>query len=558
MPQIMKFNSMEALHIIGVNMLVEFDRLCEEEGWAYSLAGGTLLGAIRNKGYLPWDDDIDVFMKRPDYEAFVKKYGGKSLSKEYYKVVYTDAGEPGIPFARLLDTRTSVETSNSLAFKSLWMDILPIDGIPETKEAQKQLIKKMSFQRKRRLVYNSPPFKGADGLKRLVKTPIAAVARALGLRKVLCHKLIRSAQTVPYEQAVELGELVAQAKVKGTCRKDTFADSVLMEFGGHQFKAMPDWDYYLKGAYGNYMQVPAPRLQLSHEVDFSLDLSLLSVEEKAELMSIPCKGRNLVKKVQIELLKTFDKLCEDNGWAYSLVGESLKGAKECGGYLEGVNTLEVAMLRADYDAMMKTFGNFIFAEPYYQFVYELNGNDSGNYAKMQDLRFKKPGNNWVCIDILPLDDIPENAQKKADLLEDVKKTKAKFKKLCVKAPSSVGIVHRITNSVHVSVSTFTQRDLKMKEYIRTITSRYCDGSETEVADLMKRNNVKGTFHKATFAESKKVSFEGVLFNAAPDYEEYLKKEFTDDKYASVLTSEEKISIDLKYFSEEDAANLLNL
>ena len=70
-------------------MLCEFDELCKVEGYAYSLAGGTLLGAIRHKDLIPWDDDIDLFMLRDDYERFLEKYAGKFLEYTIFLPVFS-------------------------------------------------------------------------------------------------------------------------------------------------------------------------------------------------------------------------------------------------------------------------------------------------------------------------------------------------------------------------------------------------------------------------------------------------------------------------------------
>ena len=70
----MKKIGIEELKELQLNILVDVDKFCRERNYKYSLAYGTLIGAIRHKGYIPWDDDIDIMMPRADYELFIKEF----------------------------------------------------------------------------------------------------------------------------------------------------------------------------------------------------------------------------------------------------------------------------------------------------------------------------------------------------------------------------------------------------------------------------------------------------------------------------------------------------
>ena len=95
---------MEELRAIQLDILDKIHAFCTERGIRYSLGGGTLLGAVRHKGYIPWDDDIDIMLPRPDYDRFLKEFEGKyaELNLQYYGNDITCC----IPFAKVYDNRT--------------------------------------------------------------------------------------------------------------------------------------------------------------------------------------------------------------------------------------------------------------------------------------------------------------------------------------------------------------------------------------------------------------------------------------------------------------------
>lgn len=270
---------------IAFDMLREFDQLCKKEGYAYSLAGGTLLGAIRHKDLIPWDDDIDLFMLREDYESFLEKYGGKSFSNPYYKVINIDNGFKGQTFARMIDTRTRTTSKQSLTFRNLWIDILPVDEVPDDLVKRELFQKEMRGLRKWRLLFNLPPWSGKTLSIKLKKTPIGIVARWLGLNNKVCLKIIKTAQKYRgAENAHEVAEIIAQGFIKGTMCKETFGQSVEVELRGKMFPAMPDYNHYLTGQYGNYLELPPEKQRVAHKINVKIDISKYDGALKEELL----------------------------------------------------------------------------------------------------------------------------------------------------------------------------------------------------------------------------------------------------------------------------------
>ncbi len=280
-----ELNRIQCSQAITFDMLCEFDKLCKKEGYAYSLAGGTLLGAIRHKDLIPWDDDIDLFMLRDDYESFLEKYAGKSFCNPYYKIISIDHGLDGQAFSRMIDTRTYTTSKQSLTMRNLWIDILPVDEVPDDLVKREHFQKEMFRLRKWRLLFNLPPWSGKTLLIKLKKTPIGIIARWLGLNNKVCKKITKTAQKYRgAENAHEVGEIVAQAIIKGTMSKETFAQSVEVELRGKMFPAMPDYNHYLTGQFNDYLELPPEKQRTAHKLNIKIDITKYDGALKEELL----------------------------------------------------------------------------------------------------------------------------------------------------------------------------------------------------------------------------------------------------------------------------------
>ena len=126
-----RYLSLEEYHALLFDMLKQVDAICKAEHLTYFLSGGTLLGAIRHKGFIPWDDDIDLMMPRPDYEIFLQK-AEKRLPKRY-TLAFPDRTENySQPWIRIMDKYVAVDDTGMqrTATGSLFVDIFPVDGLP--------------------------------------------------------------------------------------------------------------------------------------------------------------------------------------------------------------------------------------------------------------------------------------------------------------------------------------------------------------------------------------------------------------------------------------------
>ena len=120
----MNYLSPEEIKSSQLKILDYFVKVCEGNNLRYYLCGGTLLGAIRHKGFIPWDDDIDVFMPRPDYNALLKLELQPPFQLRYF------AKKNSLqPFIKIVDNSTMAKEKNSSLPTAIWIDVFPIDGL---------------------------------------------------------------------------------------------------------------------------------------------------------------------------------------------------------------------------------------------------------------------------------------------------------------------------------------------------------------------------------------------------------------------------------------------
>ena len=148
--------SVEELKMLQLKILDSIDDFCKKNEIQYFLFSGTLIGAVRHKGYIPWDDDVDICMKRKDYDRFFAEFNQqrqdtlKAISTETEKDYYLASG-------KVIDTATVIEEENNYAMLiGVYVDVFPMDYLPADDKKLKQLNHRIDIYRKM-LVLKSVP-----------------------------------------------------------------------------------------------------------------------------------------------------------------------------------------------------------------------------------------------------------------------------------------------------------------------------------------------------------------------------------------------------------------
>ena len=142
-------SSNEAKQIL-LELMDDIHQFCIENKIKYSLAFGTLIGAIRHKGFIPWDDDIDIYLMREDYDRFRKSYAPR---KEYIKLNDPETDEDyHRTFLKVEDTRTVVHEVAALKYVGIAIDIFPVDNLFDDLDRSRRLCREVGFLRKLHMV----------------------------------------------------------------------------------------------------------------------------------------------------------------------------------------------------------------------------------------------------------------------------------------------------------------------------------------------------------------------------------------------------------------------
>lgn len=263
-------SNIDLLHQVDLNIVKEVVDICDKNDITYFMLGGTMLGAIRHKGFIPWDDDIDLGMPRKDYERFLK-IAPRALSSHLKVVNYRTDSKYQYYITRILDTETKVEEErigNDSKYTNASIDIFPIDGTPNN-----QLLRRMYFFR---VLYHralmSLCYK--DSIDR--KRPRGTAEKVL--LWVMEHIPVEK-MTTPYKQKCKIDKLLRGQKLEGSkyignimgayrtkeiVPAEYYGKGTFYQFEDMQLRGMDMYNEYLTYTYGDYMQLPPEDKRKTH------------------------------------------------------------------------------------------------------------------------------------------------------------------------------------------------------------------------------------------------------------------------------------------------------
>lgn len=265
----MKELTLDEIKASEFSLLIEFDRLCKINDLYYTLCGGTLLGAVRHKGFIPWDDDVDVLMPRPDYDRLLNNINiDKKGMPSYMKFVSWKDDSSNYPFIKLIDKRIKVDVrhfNSDLCGDHIWIDIFPIDGNPSKKRELHKIYCKMKFLRKILFIKLSEGKKAQTFIKRMIKPVLIMGLRAIPFKR-LCARMDALAKTYDFDNSEYIGGTLWGYGPQERIKKRGYMQMIPISFEGRMFNAPSNYKEYLTGLYRDYMKLPPMEQRIVHDI----------------------------------------------------------------------------------------------------------------------------------------------------------------------------------------------------------------------------------------------------------------------------------------------------
>lgn len=266
--------TMKKVWAVELGLLEQFQNICERNGLRYYAIGGTLLGAVRHKGYIPWDDDIDVGMPRADYDRFLEVCE-KELAYPYRLVTpMNDACYRA--HAQIRNSETTGYPANDERLscnKGIFIDVFPLDGVADSKAAF--AVQMLQMKVLNRILVNfyyfdavhpEPPF-----VKSLFHRAVCGMMKLLGVKRVYaCYD--RIAARYSKKETKKVGEIsILFDDTRYHWRREVFETSTELPFEFMKIAAPEGWEEFLTNTFGDYHKIPENKKERALHTDMVFD-----------------------------------------------------------------------------------------------------------------------------------------------------------------------------------------------------------------------------------------------------------------------------------------------
>lgn len=249
-----------------LSVLKKLDEICRAQNLKYFLFYGTLLGAVRHQGFIPWDDDVDVAMPREDYEKLLRYLFDHARELLPYKAMSHRNNKDYIyPICRFCDTRYHVDYQGAAEYGlGLFVDIYPFDGYGNTEREKAALYRKnwllnrLAFQAGMKSFQKS----GTAGWRTPIKFLIYRYAKLLGCPRLL-EKMDRDARKRSFREDKFVDCVVWMPTPNGYPR-ELFDETAYIRFEDQDFPVPAQYDRLLTLRYGDYMRLPPEEQRIAH------------------------------------------------------------------------------------------------------------------------------------------------------------------------------------------------------------------------------------------------------------------------------------------------------
>ena len=261
-----KYLTLEEIQYEEKEMLKTIDAFFKKQHLTYFLWSGTLLGAVRHKGFIPWDDDIDLAMTRPEYNKLVDylKENDNMISDSLFAEGYELGNNNDFPIIKIYNKNIKVDDEEEKVDKYLWIDIFPLDGTPEKNN---HYYKKCRFLYKilllKREQKNNVPYIAANKVKKIIKIIIMYILKIWSYDSYF-NFYYKFCTKYDYDKCDKVNYNLMVDCINTYDKKDLI--SYTLDFCDLKVNGIKDYDKILTLTYGDYMKLPPEDKRINHKI----------------------------------------------------------------------------------------------------------------------------------------------------------------------------------------------------------------------------------------------------------------------------------------------------
>lgn len=269
--------TLRELQLAELNILKQVIKICDDNNITYYALGGTLLGAVRHKGFIPWDDDIDIGIPRPDYERFLQIAEAELKAPLSIVTLANGRGEYAYYYPRIInkDIRLIRRQSEKEVVINAWIDIFPLDGAPAEQNEVNSWFERIAkakwlfqFSQFEYFFHVSSPDSEKANRFRALKTALKRIIYKVKLYKLIntksaWRKLDKQVTKYGYDKSERLANTCGFWGVKECFPKSVYGKGQLYQFEDIMLNGPENYDFVLTQMYGDYM-TPPPATDREH------------------------------------------------------------------------------------------------------------------------------------------------------------------------------------------------------------------------------------------------------------------------------------------------------
>ena len=256
-----------------IAMMQWFHQFCVDNDIRYYVVDGTMLGAARHQGFIPWDDDIDVGVPRRDYEKLASILNEKTEGRYVLETPDSPAKEFIYTYSKLYDTTTTlVEHARKDIRRGVFIDIFPLDGIGNSVDESKNNYKRIDFLFKFYMARVVAVRSGRSFYKNAAVMAEQLIPECIINNQKLRRELVAECKKHDFDECLYGGNLLSTWRFREVMERKIMGTPTLYQFENIEVFGVEDYDGYLTSLYGDWRKLPPAEKQVTHHDFVECDL----------------------------------------------------------------------------------------------------------------------------------------------------------------------------------------------------------------------------------------------------------------------------------------------